>query len=37
VPATTGPVTVDATLQLGTVLVRQQRTFKAKNGRLRAR
>lgn len=37
VSATSGAVSVDATLQLGTVLVRQQRTFKAKNGRLRAR
>lgn len=37
VPATSGPVVVDATVQVGTLLVRQQRTFKAKNGRLRAR
>ncbi|MCW5892090.1 MAG: hypothetical protein KIT14_16320 [bacterium] len=37
VPAASGPVSVEATLQLGTLLVRQQRPFKAKNGRLRAR
>lgn len=37
IPATAGPVPVEATLQLGTLLVRQERTFKARKGRLRAR